>query len=189
MQSEVTATRYIVNREIELSATGASLDKRGMTLGQRIEDRRKQIGISQAELARRVGIRQSTVNSLIRGDSRSSRSIVQIARELHTTPAYLTGSTDDPDEGAQPTPEPRIQLVSLPVALPSVPALAAAFRGLLMASRDMGEEELARELAKRLPTVLRIAGDALPSAASDDDDDELELAEAPVGAEPARRRA
>ncbi|WP_119083089.1 helix-turn-helix domain-containing protein [Altererythrobacter sp. B11] len=67
-----------------------------MGLGDRIEERLSAIGMTQAELARRVGVRQSTMNSLIRGNSRSSRSLVQIARELRTTPAYLTGETDDP---------------------------------------------------------------------------------------------
>ncbi len=68
-----------------------------MTLGDRIEQRRIAIGLSQAELARRVGVRQSTMNSLIKGNSQSSRSLVKIARELRTTPQYLTGETDDPD--------------------------------------------------------------------------------------------
>lgn len=68
-----------------------------MTLGPRIESRLQAIGLSQAELARRIGVRQSTMNSLIRGNSRTSRSIVQIARELETTPAYLLGETDDPN--------------------------------------------------------------------------------------------
>lgn len=67
-----------------------------MSLGARIKDLLEQVGMSQAELARRVGVRQSTINSLVNGDSRTSRSIVQIARELRTTPAYLTGECDDP---------------------------------------------------------------------------------------------
>lgn len=71
-----------------------------MSLGQRIEERRVLIGISQAELARRVGIGQSTMNSLINGDSRTSRSITRIAKELRTSPDYLMGETDDPDENA-----------------------------------------------------------------------------------------
>lgn len=68
-----------------------------MNIGARIEERLEAVGISQSELARRVGVRQSTINSLIRGDNRTSRRITQIARELRTTPAYLTGETDDPD--------------------------------------------------------------------------------------------
>lgn len=73
-----------------------SLDTASMSIGARIEERLGAIGISQSELARRVGVRQSTMNSLIRGDNRTSRRILQIARELGTTPAYLTGETDDP---------------------------------------------------------------------------------------------
>lgn len=68
-----------------------------MTLGRRIEERRLEVGISQAELARRVGVRQSTINSLINGDSRTSRSLLKIARALGTTPAYLVGEVDDPE--------------------------------------------------------------------------------------------
>lgn len=53
--------------------------------------------MSQAELARRATIPQSTVNSLIKRNRRSSPHLVRIARELGTTPAYLTGESDDPD--------------------------------------------------------------------------------------------
>ena len=67
-----------------------------MTLGERIERRRKEIGISQAELARQVGVSQSTMNSLINGNSKTTRSLVKIARLLKTTPAYLSGEIDDP---------------------------------------------------------------------------------------------
>lgn len=71
-----------------------------MNLGERIERRRVEIGMSQAELARRVGVRQSTMNSLIRGNSQTSRSLTKIARELQTTPEYLTGEIDDPSADA-----------------------------------------------------------------------------------------
>lgn len=52
--------------------------------------------MSQAELARRADVPQTTMNGLIRGKSRTSPHLIQIARELQTTPAYLTGATDDP---------------------------------------------------------------------------------------------
>jgi len=127
-----------------------------MTLGQRIEERRKLIGLSQAELARQVGVRQSTMNSLINGDSRTSRSILKIARTLRTTPAYLAGDTDDPDEGAPPPPpEPKIQHVMMPVALPAEPALEAMFQGLLRSlPPEVQGDALAHELAKLLPIGL-----------------------------------
>lgn len=136
-----------------------------MTLGMRIEERRKQIGLSQAELARRVGIRQSTMNSLIRGDSRTSRSLLKIARELQTTAAYLTGETDDPDEGAPPPPPaPPYQAITLQVLLPGEAALAQMFEGLLMAmDRDLPLDEQARLLAQRLPTGLSQLRDLMPA--------------------------
>lgn len=58
------------------------------------------IRLSQSELARRVGLNQSSINGLIRGTQRSSTKLHQIARELQTTPAYLTGESDDPDGDA-----------------------------------------------------------------------------------------
>lgn len=52
-------------------------------------------GISQSELARRAGTTQSTIYKLLTGESRSSKYSLRIARELHTTPAYLHNETDD----------------------------------------------------------------------------------------------
>jgi len=73
-----------------------------MILGPRIAARRKALGISQAELGRRAGVPQTTMNGLEKGNHRSSPHLVRIAHQLHTTPAYLTGETDDPDaESAQ----------------------------------------------------------------------------------------
>lgn len=156
----------MVNREIELPANVVALDKGAMTLGQRIEERRVAAGISQAELARRVGVRQSTMNSLINGDSRSSRSIVQIARELGTSPAYLMGDIDDPNENAPPPPPAAlVQLVTMQVALPSERALARMFEGLLR-SMDLSApvDAQALLLAKRLPIALSQLRDLLPDS-------------------------
>lgn len=75
-----------------------------MKLGERIDLRRIQLGLSQSELARRVGVRQSTMNSLIRGESYSSRHLLKIARELQVSPAYLTGEVDDPEQDAPSPP-------------------------------------------------------------------------------------
>lgn len=51
--------------------------------------------MSQAELARRVKLQQSTINGLIWGHQQSTTKLPQIARVLKTTPAYLEGETDD----------------------------------------------------------------------------------------------
>lgn len=72
----------------------------------RLAERMRACGVSQAELARRLDISQQAVGKLVNGHSSGSKHIHRIARELRTTPAYLTGETDDPFEGAVPTPTP-----------------------------------------------------------------------------------
>lgn len=70
-------------------------------IGSRISERLKLLdNMSQSELARRVGLTQGTIAQLISGRSRSSSHLHKIARELKTTPAYLTGETDDPGSDA-----------------------------------------------------------------------------------------
>lgn len=65
-------------------------------LGDRVSERLAAVGLSQAELARRVGITQPAINHLIKRGSGGSAHLHKIARELETTPEYLTGETDDP---------------------------------------------------------------------------------------------
>jgi phage repressor protein C with HTH and peptisase S24 domain len=67
-----------------------------MSMGERIEERLRALDISQAELARRVGVKQPTINALIRGGSTGSKHLHRIAAELETSPAWLAGETDDP---------------------------------------------------------------------------------------------
>lgn len=61
--------------------------------------------VSQSELARRIKVSQQAVSRLISGEVRGSKHLHLIARELGTTPAYLTGETDDPNEDAPPAPD------------------------------------------------------------------------------------
>jgi transcriptional regulator with XRE-family HTH domain len=68
-----------------------------MSLGDRIRTRLAQIGMTQAELCKRAEVPQSTLNSIIQRDSRSTPHLVRIATALRTSPAYLTEETDDPD--------------------------------------------------------------------------------------------
>lgn len=75
-----------------------------MIVPDRISSLLNERGISQAELARRVGVAQQTIHKLITGGSRTSAHLHRIARELGTTADYLTGETDNPNEGALPTP-------------------------------------------------------------------------------------
>jgi transcriptional regulator with XRE-family HTH domain len=73
----------------------------------RFKSRLEEVGLSQAELARRIGISQQAISKLAAGGSYGSKHLHRIARELGTTPAYLTGETDDPHGQA-----PDIQLSS-----------------------------------------------------------------------------
>ena len=124
------------------------------------------LGFSQSLLARRIGVSQAAIHKLVNGTSRSSGSLHLIARELQTTPAYLTGETDDPDENAPPPPpSPAHRLTMMAVAWPTEQTLAAAIRPLLAISRDMDEDELALELARQLPSVVATAQSARPSPA------------------------
>lgn len=75
-----------------------------MIVPDRISSLLSERGISQAELARRVGVAQQTIHKLISGGSRTSAHLHRIARELGTTADYLSGETNDPSEGALPTP-------------------------------------------------------------------------------------
>lgn len=73
-----------------------------MTLGERVRDRMNALGLSQAELARRVGVSQPSIYALIHRNKSGTRNLHLIARELKTTPAYLTGETEDPEQGPPP---------------------------------------------------------------------------------------
>lgn len=66
-------------------------------IAERLKERMAAAGLSQSELARRVGVSQASINKLTSGGSkRGSAYLHRIARELSTTPAYLNGETDDP---------------------------------------------------------------------------------------------
>lgn len=97
--------------------------------------------LSQSELARRAKVPQTTINSLIRGSRRTTPHLLRLARELNTTPAYLTGETDDPEADA-----------------PTSPTLDAETREILADIADMeaadrrAVAQIARSLTRRAPT-------------------------------------
>lgn len=68
-----------------------------MIIGERIAALMQAQGVSQAELARRVGVSQPAVFGLIHTNKSGSAHLHKVARELHTTTAYLTGESDDPE--------------------------------------------------------------------------------------------
>jgi phage repressor protein C with HTH and peptisase S24 domain len=77
-------------------------------------------GLNQSQLAQRVGITQGAIAKIVSNNPGGSSHLHRIARELGTTPAYLTGETNDPSEGASPAPTPAEiaeQLDLVPVAV------------------------------------------------------------------------
>lgn len=132
-----------------------------MSLGERIRERARLLGISQAEVGRRADVAQSTINTLVNSNARTTPHLIRLARVLETSPAYLMGETDDPDENAPPPPPPSAPpMIMMPVSLPSENALADMFEGLLLTIHEFQPikgwelDELGRELAQLLPTGL-----------------------------------
>lgn len=125
-----------------------------MIVSERVRERMDRLGISQSELARRVGVAQPTIYKLLHSAKKGSTKLHLIARELRTTPAYLSGETDNPEEDA-PLPVPMPQIIMMPVTLPSEPALEQMFEAFLEIAGDgLSRAELARELAQQLPIGL-----------------------------------
>lgn len=52
------------------------------------------------ELARRVGVSQQAMWKIFSGQTKRTRFLSDIARELRTTPEYLTGKSNDPSAEA-----------------------------------------------------------------------------------------
>lgn len=67
-----------------------------MLIADRIKKQMDLRQLSQAALAREVGLSQQSIGRLVSGEAMGSRYLHKIATILHTTPAYLTGETDDP---------------------------------------------------------------------------------------------
>jgi transcriptional regulator with XRE-family HTH domain len=73
-----------------------------MPLGQRIRDRRRELGWTQEELARRLGVRQNVISRLESGtvSNPSIAMIRNLARVLGVTADYLVGMYDDDPNGS-----------------------------------------------------------------------------------------
>lgn len=93
------------------STKGGSLSKpKGLVLasmfdGDRMRELMASRDISQSALARMVGVSQTTIAKLVLGKGYGSKYLHRIARELGTSPAYLSGETDDPQADAPAAPE------------------------------------------------------------------------------------
>lgn len=70
-----------------------------MTVGDRIRQRRKDVGVSAEQLAQALGVHRSTVFRYENGDIEKlpGDALIPIARALHTSPAYLMGWETEAD--------------------------------------------------------------------------------------------
>lgn len=64
------------------------------TFGDRVSDRRILLKISQAELAAKIGVGQSTVGQIENGRNKTFRDILTLAKILKTTPEYLVSGVE-----------------------------------------------------------------------------------------------
>ena len=65
------------------------------SFGERVAQLRNQKKISQAELARKSGIPQSTIAQIETGRNKSTKKIIELAAALDTTPNYLVNGIED----------------------------------------------------------------------------------------------
>lgn len=72
-------------------------------MGKRIVELREALGMSQAELARAIGIKQPSMHLIERGITRSLRATTMqgLCRVLNTTPSYLFGEPTSGDNGGE----------------------------------------------------------------------------------------
>ena len=82
----------------EITSTGLTI--REYCVGEIIADRRKQLKMSQQELAERVGVNRSTISRYESGTYKkiSFTTLAQIAEALDMTEDYLWARTDNPHE-------------------------------------------------------------------------------------------
>lgn len=67
-----------------------------MILGDRIRTRLSALGMSQATLAREIGVSPQAISKMVNAGTTDTARIYQLAQALKTSPAYLRGEASDP---------------------------------------------------------------------------------------------
>ncbi|ETX11627.1 repressor [Marinomonas ushuaiensis DSM 15871] len=60
-----------------------------MTIADRVKEKRAELGLTQAELAKRVGISQQSLQKIEDGGTQNPRKLLNLAKELKCTPEWL----------------------------------------------------------------------------------------------------
>lgn len=84
-----------------------------MKIGERIKYRREQLGLSQDELARRLGYKSRSSINKIENDAGGlpQTKIVAIAKALLTTPSYIMGWTEEIKKAPEEMAERHFQII------------------------------------------------------------------------------
>jgi len=88
-----------VNRKSSSATYSDSCNSPWVFRGDRLEALMREKGFSQSELARAIGVSQTSIWKLVKEPSQGSKHLHKIAQKLGTTPAYLMGVVDDPSVG------------------------------------------------------------------------------------------
>lgn len=73
-----------------------------MELAERVRARREELGLSQTELAQKMGYNsRSSINKIENGRAISQKLIVRLAEALEVSPSYLMGWDEKPEEQAE----------------------------------------------------------------------------------------
>ncbi len=132
-----------------------------MYIGHRIKQRREELGISQEELARRMGYKNRSTIAKIEGEVNdlSQSKVRAFAQVLDTTPAYLMGW-----EGASPAQEPTTGAV--------IPVRGRVAAGLPITAVEevIDYEEIPQKMALSGEYIaLKIKGDSMEPKMSEGD--------------------
>lgn len=97
MQLSYNFSHRSVNAETSKAGYSVSCKAFSVFRSDRLDALMKELGLSQSELARRVGVSQSTIWKLLNGDSgqQGTKFVHKIAHEVSTTSAFLMDETDD----------------------------------------------------------------------------------------------
>lgn len=88
------------NKEVEIQTESQTIPEENVVVGERIKTRRKQLGITQQELADKLGYKgRSSINKIeLSKRNLPPKKIKQIADMLLTTPEYIMGWEEDFDD-------------------------------------------------------------------------------------------
>ncbi|WP_332311181.1 helix-turn-helix transcriptional regulator [Burkholderia multivorans] len=78
------------------------------SLAQRLRDTREEKSLSQAQLAARAGVSQTTIANVESGRNQGSKHLLSIARALGVNPAWLESESGPKDASAAAAPQPGI---------------------------------------------------------------------------------